>query len=132
MGGMRRSALCVAAEVLEMGPSGSDPEAGGKLLRVLAEHHAFENEEMKIAVDDVHVFLGFPPRYSIANVVNTVKCASARTIFCGYVNASKDRGEGEFVKDGHSARTTGDGVPAERIEWYLRHHEDRKATQLKV
>lgn len=31
--------------------------------------HDFEIEELKIAEDHVHMFLGFPPKYSISNVV---------------------------------------------------------------
>lgn len=85
-------------------------------MRGLAWHHAFENEGMKIAVDHVHGFLGFPLHYSIINAVNILKCAGAGTIFRARINAGKDFREGGFLKDGYSARTTVDGVAADRSE----------------
>ena len=39
----------------------------------IARSHEFETEEMEIAEDHVHIFLGFPPKYSISNVVKTRK-----------------------------------------------------------
>jgi REP element-mobilizing transposase RayT len=98
-----------------MGPSGSDPEAGGELLRGLAEHHAFENEETKIAVDRVHTLLGFPPRYSIANITNVVKGARADRVFCKCVKVGKDLREGRFRESGYCARTIRNGVAAKKI-----------------
>jgi putative transposase len=52
-----------------------------ELLKEIAQHHGFEIEEMEIAMDHIHIFLSFPPRYSIARVVGMLKSISASEIF---------------------------------------------------
>ena len=55
----------------------------------VAEHHGFEIQEMRVAPDHVHIFLSFPPRYSISQVVGMLKSISASEIFEKYPEVKK-------------------------------------------
>ena len=47
----------------------------------IAEQHGFAIQELSVVPDHVHIFLSFPPRYSIANVLGLLKSISASEIF---------------------------------------------------
>jgi putative transposase len=48
------------------------------LVLEIAAHHGFEIEELEVDKDHVHVFLSFPPKYSIGQVVGLLKAVRAR------------------------------------------------------
>ena len=79
----------------------------------------FEIEAMEIAEDHVHIFLGFPPRYSIAKVVQRFKGRSAREIFAKFPEVKRELWGGEFWEDGYFARTVGDKVTKDMIKKYI-------------
>ena len=103
-----------------------------ELFKEIAGHHGFEIEEMEIAIDHVHIFLSFPPRYSIAKVVGMLKSISASEIFEEFPKVKKELWKGEFWEDGYFARTVGDRITSEEIKRYIRHHKDKKAKQLEL
>ena len=105
-----------------------------ELFREIAEHHGFEMRELEVAKDHVHVFLGFPPRYSIAKVVGILKAVSAREVRKEFPKVKDELWGGEFWEDGYFARTVGDEVTTEMITRYIRFHEEREKTpeQLKL
>jgi len=74
-------------------------------LRDIAINHDFEIEEMEIAEDHVHIFLAFAPKYSISDVVKSLKGASARSIFMKCPEVKRELWGGEFWEDGYFART---------------------------
>jgi putative transposase len=99
----------------------------------IAEHHGFEIQEVKVAPDHVHVFLSFPPRYSIAHVVGVLKSISASKVFEEFSEVKKDLWGGEFWEDGYFVRTVGDKVTADLIKRYIRYHRDEvHGKQLKL
>jgi putative transposase len=49
-----------------------------ELFREIAEYHGFEIEEMEVAKNHVHIFISFPPKYSISKVVGILQAVSAR------------------------------------------------------
>jgi len=100
----------------------------------IAEEFGFEIEELELADDHVHVFLSFPPRYSIAKVVGLLKSISASEIFPHHPEVKRELWGGEFWKDGYFARTVGDKVTAEVIKQYIRHHrhEEKASSQLEL
>ena len=51
-----------------------------ELFEEIAHYHGFEIEEMEVAADHVHIFISFPPKYSISKVVGILKAVSAREI----------------------------------------------------
>lgn len=49
------------------------------LLREIAQEFGFEIDTLEVAADQVHLFLDFPPRYSMAKVVGiTASCVLPR------------------------------------------------------
>jgi len=79
-------------------------------FREIAISNEFEIETMKIAEDLIHIFLGFLPRHSIAEVVQILKGRSAREIFQRHLEVKKELWGGEFWEDGYFVRTVGDKV----------------------
>jgi putative transposase len=105
---------------------------GEELLREIAQDFGFEIDTREVAADHVHIFLDFPPRYSIAKVVGILKSISASRAFEEFPEIKKQLWSGELWEDGYFARTVGDKVTAEVIRRYLRHHKQEQGRQLKL
>ena len=103
-------------------------------FREIALSNEYEIEAMEIAEDHVHIFLGFPPRYSISDVVQKLKGISARKIFRRYPEVKKELWGGEFWEDGYFARTVGDKVTIDVIRKYIQYHKEHEKSprQLKL
>jgi len=97
-----------------------------KCFTEIALINDFEIEAMEIAEDHVHIFLGFPPRYSIAKVVQRFKGRSAREIFREFPEVKKELWGGEFWEDGYFARTVGDQVTKNMIKKYIEYHKHKE------
>ena len=97
-----------------------------ELFQDIAGHHGFEIEELEVDKDHVHVFLSFPPKYSIGQVVGLMKAVSAKEIREEFPEIRKQLWGGEFWEDGYFVRTVGDKVTAEVIKKYIRFHEAKK------
>ena len=82
----------------------------------------------------MHIFLNFPPRYSIAKVVGILKSIAARQVFREYPELQKHLRKQEFWEDGYFVRTVGDAVTAAVVQRYIRYHrhEEREARHLKL
>ena len=52
-----------------------------ELFGEIADHHGIEIDAMEVAVDHVHLFVSFPPRYSISRVVGLLKSITAIVLF---------------------------------------------------
>ncbi len=103
-----------------------------ELFREIAQDFGFEIDTMEVAADHVHIFLDFPPRYSIAKVVGILKSISASRAFEEFPELKKQLWAGELWEDGYFARTVGDKVTAEVIRRYIRHHKQEQGRQLKL
>ena len=97
-----------------------------ELFQDIAGHHGFEIEELEVDKDHVHLFLSFPPKYSIGQVVGLMKAVSAKEIREEFPEVRKHLWGGEFWEDGYFVRTVGDKVTAEVIKRYIRFHEAKK------
>ncbi len=100
-----------------------------KTIREIADEFEFDIEEMEIAPDHVHIFLGFLPRYSIAKVVGIIKSISTSRTFKRFAWLRKKCWSGELWEDGYAVRTVGDKVTSEWIKRYIRRHEKRTTNQ---
>ena len=98
------------------------------VFKEIAAANDFEIEAMEIAEDHVHIFLGFPPRYSISQVVQRFKGRSARKIFQVFPNVKKELWGGEFWEDGYFVRTVGDKVTKDLIKKYIAYHKHKEKT----
>lgn len=107
-------------------------ERVAELFREIAQEYEFEVVEMEVAADHVHIFLSFPPRYSISKVVKTLKSISARELFREYPSLRQRLWRGELWEDGYFARTVGDTLTSEMIEKYIRHHRNEKQSPAQV
>ncbi len=99
----------------------------------IGAHHGFEIQETRVASDHVHIFLGFPPRYSIAYVVGILKSISAGENFDEFPSVKRELWGGEFWEDGYFVRTVGDKVTADLIKRYIKYdHDEVHGKQLKL
>ena len=99
------------------------------LLREIAQDFGLEIDTLEVALDHVHIFVDFPPRYSIAKVVGIVKSISASQGFEEFPQLRKQLWARELWEDGYFARTVGDKVTAEGIRRYIRQHQGEAGRQ---
>ena len=101
-----------------------------EIFEEISKNHEFEIDTLEVAEEHVHIFLSFPPRYSISRVVGMLKSISASVIFKEHPEVKKELWGGEFWEDGYFARTVGDRVTAETIRKYIEyHHDDENSPQ---
>ena len=105
-----------------------------QLFYEIAENHDIEIDTLEVANDHVHLFVSFPPRYSIANVVGKFKSISASVLFREFPELEHHLWGVEFWEDGYFARTVGDKATAEVIRKYITYHQDhqKSAEQLEL
>ena len=97
-----------------------------ELFQEIADNHNIDIDTMEVAPDHVHLFVSFPPRYSIANLVGKLKSISASVIFREFPEVKHQLWGGEFWEDGYFFRTVGDDVTAEVIKKYIQYHQNRE------
>ena len=105
-----------------------------ELFGEIAKNHEFEIDKMEVADDHVHIFLSWPPRYSIARVVGMLKSISGSVIFKEHPEVKRELWGGEFWEDGYFVRTVGDEVTTEIIRRYIEYHrsEEKSPKQMKL
>ena len=96
------------------------------ILEEISSNHDFEIDTMEISEEHVHIFLSFPPRYSISKVAGMLKSISASVIFEEHPEVKKELWGGEFWEDGYFVRTVGDKVTAEVIRNYIKYHREQE------
>ena len=96
------------------------------IFEEIALNHEIEIDTLEIAEDHVHLFLSFPPRYSISEVVGKLKSISASVIFKRHPEVKEELWGGEFWEDGYFARTVGDKVTADVIRKYIKYHREQE------
>jgi putative transposase len=102
-----------------------------ELFLEIGDRHDIEIDTLEIAEDHVHLFVSFPPRPSISEVVGKLKAISAKVVFEDFVfeefpEARREMYGGEFWEDGYFARTVGDEVTAEVIRRYIEYHDEEE------
>ncbi len=98
-------------------------------MREIAQDFGFEIDTLEVAVDQVHIFLDFPPRYSMAKVVGIVKSISASQVFGEFPQLRKPLWARELWEEGYCARTVGDKVTAAVIRRYICQHQRETGQQ---
>ena len=71
-----------------------------ELFCEIAAQHGFEMEELEVDKDHVHLFLSFPPRYSISAGVRLLKAVSAKEIWEEFQEVRKQLWGGSLGKMG--------------------------------
>ena len=97
-----------------------------ELFLEIGDRHDIKIDTMEIAEDHVHLFVSFPPRLSISEVVGKMKAISAKVIFEEFPEAEREMYGGEFWEDGYFARTVGDEVTTQVIRQYIEYHDEEE------
>lgn len=97
-----------------------------ELFVEIAGRHDIEVDTMEVASDHVHLFVSFPPRLSISEVVGKLKAISAKVLFEEFPELERELYGGEFWEDGYFARTVGDEVTAEVVRRYIEYHDEKE------
>ncbi len=104
-----------------------------EIFEKIAQEYEFEIDTIGIMEDHVHIFMGTPPRYSPAEMVQIMKSISAREVFKKFPKLREQLWAGELWNDGYFVRSVGDNVIADVIRKYIEYqtHEEN-ASQLKM
>jgi len=104
------------------------------LFQEISENFGFDIETLEVSKDHVHIFLGFPPKFSISKVVGILKSITASEVFKEFPQVKKELWGGQFWEDGYFVRTVGDKVTAEIIKKYINAHKSKvlESVQLKL
>ena len=97
-----------------------------EIFEEISKNHEFDIDTLEVSEEHVHIFLSFPPRYSISRVVGMMKSISASVIFKEYPEVKQELWGGEFWEDGYFVRTVGDKVTAEVIRKYIKYHREQE------
>ena len=113
--------------------SGEIREYLKEVFEQIAQEYEFEIDTIGIMEDHVHIFVGAPPRYSPAKLVQIMKSISAREVFRKFPKFRKQLWAGELWSDGYFVRSVGDKVIADIIRKYIEYqtHEEN-SSQLKM
>ena len=93
-------------------------------IKEIAANHNMEIDELEMSEDHVHVFLSFPPRYSISWVVGLLKSVSSSIAQKQFPELLEQLRlyRTNLWERGFFVRTVGDKVTAEIIKNYIKYH----------
>ena len=97
-----------------------------ELFLEIGERNDVEFDTLEIAEDHVHLFVLFPPRLSISEVVGKLKAISAKIVFEEFPEVEREMYGGEFWEDGYFVRTVGDEVTTKVIRRYIEYHDEEE------
>ncbi len=103
-----------------------------ELFVEIGANHDIEIDTMEVAPDHVHLFVSFPPRLSISQVIGKFKAISALVLFREHPEVKEQLWGGEFWEDGYFARTVGDEVTADVIRRYISYHHSEKEQPMQL
>jgi len=102
-----------------------------KLEEVRRSHPEIEYVERNIQPDHVHIVVSFPPKYSIASVVQIIKTNTGKALRDKF-EFLRDRyyGRGGIWSVGYFVSTV--GLDEETIRCYVQHQEEEDLGQAKL
>lgn len=102
----------------------------GKSVRELCQRQGVELVEGHALPDHVHVLLGIPPKFSVANTVGFLKGKSAIRIHREYLGRQRNFTGDHFSARGYCVNTV--GLAEETIREYIRQQEADEKKQEKL
>ena len=104
----------------------------GKIVRELCQRHGVELVEGHALSDHVHVLLGIPPKFSVANTVGFLKGKSAIRIHREYLGRQRHFTGYHFWARGYCVSPV--GLAEEVIRAYIRQQEvdEKKQEELEL
>ena len=102
----------------------------GKILRTLCERKGVEILEANACPDHIHVLLQIPPKYSVSEVIGSLKGKSSLMIFDRFANLKYRYGNRKFWSRGYYVDTAGRNE--KKITEYIHNQlqEDKLTDQL--
>ena len=105
-------------------------------IKEITLNHNMTIEEMEISEEHVHIFISFPPDYSISKTVGMFKSITSSIVQKKYPEIMKELRlyKTSLWERGYFARTVGDKITADIIKNYIKHHrtEEINPSQLKL
>lgn len=80
----------------------------------------FEIQEFKVESDHIHALIEFPPKLSVSQMVNALKCVSSRRY--GQAGYKKPLCKDALLSPSYFVSSVG-GAPIEVLKRYIRHQE---------
>ena len=102
----------------------------GKILRELCQRHGVELVEGHALPDHVHLLLGIPPKFSVANTGGFLKGKSAIRIHREYLGRQRNFTGYHFWAKGYCVSTV--GLAEDVIREYIRRQETEEIKQEKL
>ena len=102
----------------------------GKIMRELCLEHGVELVEGHAMPDHVHLCLGIPPKFSVANTVGFLKGKSAIRIHRRYLDKARNFTGFHFWSRGYCVSTV--GLDEATIRAYIRQQEEEEKRQEKL
>ena len=102
----------------------------GRIVRELCQRHGVELIEGHALSDYVHILLGIPPKFSVANTVGCLKGKSAIRIHREYLGRQRNVTGYHFWARGYCVSTV--GLAEEVIRDYIRKQEADEKKQEKL
>lgn len=104
----------------------------GKILRLLCERKGIDIFEAELCRDHIHMLVGIPPKFSVAQIMGYLKGKSSLIIFDKFAYMKYKYGNRKFWCRGYYVDTVGRNQ--KKIEEYIRNQlrEDWQADQLSL
>ena len=104
----------------------------GRIFRELCDQYEIELVEGHAMPDHVHLCLGIPPKYSVANAVGRLKGKSAIRIHREYLSRTRNFTGMHFWSKGYCVSTV--GLDEALIRNYIRNqeHQEKRVEQLQL
>ena len=90
-----------------------------ELLRQACTVHGWEPEELAVQPDHAHLLIQVPPRFSVAQIMQTLKGGTSRVLRAEFPSLTEHLWGASFWADGYFAATVG-VVEGSVIEQYIR------------
>ena len=97
-----------------------------RIFKGTAERYGFEIVEQEVMPDHVHLFVSASPRWSPAELVQTLKSVSWVRLMKEHPEMKETTWGGPLWSSGYFVRATGDAVTASVIRKYIRHQHQNE------
>lgn len=97
------------------------------LIREICAGQDWEIEALAVEIDQVHLFVSFPPRDAPAKVMNVVKSITAQERYEELPRLRWSDWGGKLWADGYYVGSAGDHVTSDLIERYVEYEETEGA-----
>ena len=99
------------------------------LIHELCATRDWEVEGLTVQPDQVHLFVGCPPRDAPARVMKVIKSILARELYAEFPGLRRSHWGGKLWADGYYVGSAGDHVTSEIIKRYIEYQDAEETGQ---